>query len=137
MKPKHLILVLLWFAGVVFAGVEPDRSVKIGFKFKATHVVKGYDHNSRLKVYVDGKLVAVSRVKKESEENTMQVKIKPGVHTVRAVLEAEYDGKWEEHTIEGGYGVDCVYEKTMEFDKPLTVELEFDITKGTSIKSVS
>lgn len=124
-------MALIIHAGVSFAG----SNVKITFKYKCTNIVQGYDHLSRLKVYVDDKIAGTSSEKLESQENTVTVEVTKGKHSIRAVLESQYEGTWEEHTIANTYSIDCLYEITKTFNKKNTlIILEFNIDVGTIVK---
>lgn len=93
------------------------------------NVVDGYDHPSRLDVYVDGEKVAESKVQPESVPGTLPVPLAPGAHQVRVVAMALYEGRWEEHLVENDYGIDCLWEGTVEGKERL--KLVFDIDQGT------
>lgn len=110
-------------------------NVKITFKYKCTNIVEGYDHLSRLKVYVDGKIAGTSTEKLESQQNTITIEVSKGDHSIRAVLESQYEGTWEEHIIANTYSIDCLYEVTKKFTKKNTlIVLEFNIDVGTIVK---
>lgn len=132
---KKLIAIIALILGLNTGLTFAAGNVKITFKYKCTNIVEGYDHLSRLKVYVDGKIAGTSSEKLESQENTITVELSKGEHSIRAILESQYEGAWEEHTIANTYSIDCLYEITKKFTKKNTlVVLEFNIDVGTIIK---
>ena len=65
----------------------------------------------------------------ESVKNKLVVAVDKGKHQVRIVNYAEYEGNWEEHSVENGYSVDAIYEDSIVFKKKARkVSLTFDIT---------
>ncbi len=127
MKLKATLLLLAVFTStLLFAG--PLIIIKWSFK----NIVEGYDHDNKIIVFIDGKQVKESSVKKESEPNTLKVKVKKGNHNIKIMNYASYEGKWEEHTVSNDYSIDCSYEKNMEIKKKTTITLVFDIDSGTS-----
>lgn len=121
------------FSGLAFTNVVSAGKIKITFKYKFTHIVSGYDHNSRMKVYIDGNLAGTSKESLESKANKLTVSTTKGYHTLRAVMETEYQGNWEEHIISNEYSIDCLYEIAMDFAKNLNLNLTFDIDSGTIV----
>ncbi len=91
-------------------------------------IIEGYDHICRMKVYVDGKLVATSKEQKQSVRGRLDVPVKTGSHTIRIVNETLYEGKWEEHTKDNEYSVDAFTEGTYTLKTQNKVHLLFDIT---------
>ena len=134
MKTKKILILLLVFAGLSFTNAFAGGKIKITFKYKFAHIVSGYDHNSRMKVYIDGSLAGTSKEGLESKANKLTVSTTKGFHSIKAVMETEYQGSWEEHTIANEYSIDCLYEKAMDFAKNLNITLTFDIDSGTIVK---
>ena len=104
------------------------------FKYSVINIVKGYDHNSKLVIYEDGKMIGESTEHLESKPNSISVKLSQGKHQIKAVLTSLYEGKWEEHTIANTYSIDCLFEDEVNIKKKKTITLVFDIDKGTIIK---
>ncbi len=52
------------------------------------------------------------------------------------MIESEFEGNWEEHTIANEYSIDCVYLHEDDYKKHVRVDLIFDIVKGTIVKEV-
>lgn len=114
-----------------------QETIKVIFQYRFANVNNGMDYVSRMKVYVDGKLISTSaddgtsnpysNTRKETEDNTFSVEVPIGKHTLKAMVESYYHGTWEEHLISNGYSLDCLYEKNTNFSKDLRVRLIFDI----------
>lgn len=135
MKTISALLLVL----VLTSGFTPAIKAKKGsltFNFSVINIVEGYDHDSKLVVYEEGKVIGESSVQKESKPNSVTVKLSTGSHNIRAVLTSKYEGNWEEHTISNDYSIDCLFEDEVliEKKKTTTITLEFDIDKGTIIK---
>lgn len=143
MRKNRIVLLLLFSLSFFSVQGFSQLNCKITFKYKFVNVNEGYDHVSRMKVYLDGTLVGTSledgtssdasAVHKETVQNVFAVEIPKGTHKIRAVVEALYAGVWEEHLIANTYALDCLYEKTLDFTKDNTIELEFDIQAGQTV----
>ncbi len=143
MKIKRLAFLLLILFS--FAGQQAiAQTIKITFKYKFVNVKEGADYTSRMKVYLDGKLLATtnddgtqtertSTERKETTPNVFSVEIPVGMHKLRAVVESYYEGVWEEHLLSNSYALDCLYERDMNFKEDKNVVLEFDIDKGETV----
>ena len=68
-----------------------------------------------------------SDTSKETEENIFLVEVPVGKHALKAMVESNYNGTWEEHLIINKYSLDCIYEKNMNFVKDMRIRLIFDI----------
>lgn len=136
MNFKKSFLIILVMIGITTMNVNAmaKGDIKITIKYKCSHIVEGYDHISRLKVYVDGNVAGTSTEKLESQQNSITIQISKGQHSLRAVLESKYEGAWEEHTIANTYSIDCLYEVSKQFKKNTMIILDFDIDVGTVIK---
>lgn len=128
---KNLLLIGFLLAGT---GLFAQKSAKLTIDWVFTGIVKDYDHNSRMEVYVDGAPVATSTISKQSEKNKITIPLKRGQHTVKIVNYAEYQGEWEAHTRANDYSLDAVYEYTADFNKKSKLSLVFDIEKEIVIK---
>jgi hypothetical protein len=127
----------IFFAGTVALSAQNIGTVKLTFKYSVTHIEKGYDHPSRMKIYVNGQFLAVSSERMESRPNRVTVNLAPGGYLVRAVLESLHEGRWEEHTRANGYNIDCFFSGSVKIEKDMTIPLVFDLNKGLGIKSNS
>lgn len=143
MKTIKIVFFLLFAYKFIAINVIAQETIKITFKYKFIHVNDGFDHISRMKIYLDGNLIGTSNpdgtssdaslTHKETTENIFAVEIPKGFHKLRAIVEAYYEGVWEEHLKENSYALDCLYEKSMDFSKAMNVELEFDIEKEITV----
>ena len=133
MRPFAALLLVLVFS-TAFTPVAKEKQGSLTFKFSVINIVEGYDHESKLVVYEDGNVIGESSVQKESKPNSVTVKLSKGSHNIRAVLSSKYEGNWEDHTIENGYSIDCLFNDEVEIKKKKTITLVFDIDKGTIIK---
>lgn len=126
-----LILCLLFTA----TSLSAQKMGKLTFDYVTINIVEGYDHDSRLVVYIDGEKIATSDVHKESDHKKLTVSVTRGKHKVRAVLETLYDGVWEEHIKENEYSVDSEYDSELTIKKKMTIIMKMDIDKeATSIQ---
>lgn len=110
---KNLLLLL---TGLLLSGflTAADNFV---ITWKYIHVVSGYDHANKIKVYIDGNLQAESTVFKQTEKGKLSLSITPGNHQIRVVSLAQYEGQWEEHTVANNYSIDALYESQQNFKK--------------------
>lgn len=112
--------------------IAPPAMASMQVKWEYRNIVEGYDHKSRMQVYIDGNLVMTSKEGPQSKKGMMTVKVPSGTHTVRIESWAYYNGIWEAHTYENEYSVDAFYEGELLFpgkSKKL-VQLVFDIDTG-------
>lgn len=103
--------------------------------FKFINIVDGYDHNCKSEVFIDGKSVGVSPEGKESVGTTFTVTVPTGSSDFRLMNYAQYEGTWEEHTVENEYSIDCfVEEDGHSFTKKKEkLYIIFDIDKQTYV----
>lgn len=137
MKLKATIALLFFALGFNYVQAQKTKLVTITFKYQFVHDEgEGKMINTRLKVYVDDAVKGVSLEKKEAEANHVTVEIPTGNHKIRAVIESQFEGVWEEHTIANEYSIDCIYIHEENFTKNVRVDIVFDLTKGTIVKNV-
>jgi hypothetical protein len=108
---------------------DGQKSLVINYSFE--NIEEGYDHLSKLMVYIDGELIAESKPVLESKPSSLTCKVLPGKHKIRIVSMAQYEGNWEEHTIENEYSIDCLLEKTIVIQNDMKITLVFDLNSGT------
>jgi hypothetical protein len=132
MKSIKLLALMLFLSGSVMA----QKMINLQVSWVYTNVIEGYDHPSKSAIYIDGREVAVSTVKKQTQKNSITIPVAAGSHEIRIVNLSEYDGVWEEHTEENNYSLDAIYETTLNFKKkPRKIDLIFDIdTEETTAK---
>lgn len=130
---KKLCLLIAIIALPLFTVIAGDVTLLVNYSYK--NIVSGYDHLNVTKIFVDDELVATSTEKLESVPNSVSCKVSKGVHKVRIVNYAFYEGVYEEHTEANNYSIDAVYEFTQNFKKKKTkVTIVFDVDKGTIAK---
>jgi len=124
MKTVKLLMLMLLFSGSLMA--QKKSNLQVSWVY--VNVIDGYDHPSKTVIYIDGREVAISTVKKQTEFNSIKMKVPSGEHDVRIVNQSQYEGVWEEHTVDNNYSLDAIYETTLNFKKkPRKIDLTFDI----------
>lgn len=128
---KHILLltVILFFGTGLFA----QKKGSLTIEWKYTGIVDGYDHLSKLQVYVDDVLAGESREEIMSAPHTYKISIPRGEHKIRIVSFARYEGVWEAQNKVNDYSYDMVYETTMNIAKKNSLKLHFDIDKEVII----
>lgn len=101
--------------------------------WKFIHVEKGYDHPSRMLVFVDDMEYGSSAESVESAGGTFVVAIPRGHHRVRIVNQSFVNGKWQDHKIIHNYSIDAVYEKSLEVKKAVRVTLVIDLNNEQTV----
>lgn len=125
---KLLLLAFLAFSfQLTFA-----QTTKLTVFVKFTGIEDGFDHLTRTAVWIDGREIGVSPETLESKTGSFTVDVPKGNHEITVINYAQYEGKWEEHTLGNEYSIDCIYETTRSFKKPEKLYLLFDINEGTS-----
>lgn len=128
----YLSLAVFVLASFAPASVQKMVGVKISWQFK--NVVKGYDHQNKMIVYVDGNKSGESSVTKETTPNSMTVMVPKGSHRMRIENWALYEGKWELHSLENNYSHDFFWEGNVNATKKKKIAFVFDIDAGQSVK---
>ncbi len=100
---------------------------QVSIEWRFVHVVEGYDHQNKMKIYVDGQFVSETGSCTESDWCSYKMPLSKGKHTIKLVNYALYEGNWEEHTIANDYSIDVIYEKTFKMKKKHAIKLEIDI----------
>lgn len=127
MKTKLLFIALLaTFSS--FAG----KQVMLTVKWHFANVIEGYDHDSKMLVYIDGKLIGESKVFKETAHASYDVEVPSGTHDVKIENYSFYEGKWDIHTKANRYSVDAFYNGKITFSKNTTIDMNFDVDKETT-----
>ena len=107
------------------------QTTKLTVFVKFTGIEDGFDHLTRTSVWIDGREIGVSPETLESKTGSFTVDVPKGNHEITVINYAQYEGKWEEHTLANEYSVDCIYESTRSFKKPERLYLVFDLNEGT------
>lgn len=130
---KKIILICFLFIGL--SSFSQGKS-KLSIDWQFTGIIEGYDHDSKVEVYLDGVLVKTSTVSKQSKKNTVSIATSKGQHHIRIVNLAFYENKWEEHSHANEYSLDAIYENDLKLKKKNKISLIFDIDKEIVIESV-
>ncbi len=109
---------------------------KLSIDWQFTGVIDGYDHDSKVEVYIDDVLAATSTVAKQSKKNSVTVISTRGTHKVRIVNFALYENQWEEHSQVNDYSLEVIYDSNLKLKKKNKISLVFDIDKEIVIQSV-
>lgn len=117
--------------GVTFKGKH--YPIEINWRF--INVEQGYDHPSRMLVFVDDVKYGVSPQTVESIGGTFAVKIPKWGHRIRIVNQSFVDGMWQDHTIVNDYSVEAIYEKALEIKKSIQVTLVIDLNNEHTINT--
>ena len=121
------------FALIGFVLASPSgftQTVNLTIDYEVLNTVPGSSYDSKLEIFADGKSLGASEVKDQQIPNSVTVKIPTGKYELKAVLMANYQGKWQKRTIANGYSNDFFWIKERNFKKDLTVKLYFDIASG-------
>jgi len=125
---KKLLLLTL-FAGLLTGALQAQKKGVITVNTSFAGIIEGYDHINKTQLYIDGNLAGESSQGLESVPNSFSVTLLQGTHNLRIVNLALYEGSWEEHTKNGGYSLDALYEKEIKLKKKMKIDLVFDIDK--------
>jgi hypothetical protein len=129
MKSIYTLTLLLFISTFAFG-----QTSALTTTFKFDNIEEGYDHICKTQVWINGELAGESKEVKESAGGSFTVNVPYGEHRVRIVNLAQYEGTWEEHSVDNGYSIDCLWEGTQKFDKKTSkVFLRFDIDSATQV----
>jgi hypothetical protein len=131
MRVLSILLIATTLALTSFAPKPKDASLTFKYSFKG--IVEGYDHDTKMVVWEDGKIIGESTVQKQSKPNSITLKLKPGNHSLKAVMNASYEGEWEEHLKANDYSIDCLFEQTLNVKGKKVITLVFDIDEEKTI----
>jgi len=126
----HLLLIFVFSSTFLFA---QNKDINYSVKYTFSGVIDGYDHEEQLRVFVDGKLIAESPVKRLSKVNKFKFKVPEGKHTVQFQSYILYNGNWEAFLKENNYSLDAMYTKEVDLlkQKKQNIALHFDIKNAT------
>lgn len=113
--------------------VLKGKHYPMSISWKFIHVEEGYDHRSRMLVYVDDLKYGVSPESIESVGAAYELQIPKGQHTIRIVNQSFVNGVWQDHTILNNYSVEAVYEKRLDVRKGVQVVLIIDLDNEQSV----
>ncbi len=130
---KKIILISFLFIGL---SSFCQGKAKLSIDWQFTGIIEGYDHDSKVEVYLDGVLVKTSTVSKQSKKNSVSIVATKGQHNIRIVNFALFENQWEEHSEANEYSLDAKYEIDLKLKKKNSISLIFDIDKEIVIESV-
>jgi hypothetical protein len=133
MKLLKVLMLMLFFSGSLMA----QKKINLQVSWVYINVIEGYDHPSKCAISIDGREVAVSSVKKQTQKNSITIPVDAGSHEIKIMNLSEYEGTWEEHTEDNNYSLDALYETKLNFKKkPRKIDLTFDIDTEKVIAKV-
>jgi len=113
-------------------GANNSRPI-LTIKFTFNGIVDSCNYINKIDVFIDGEKLVTSTEKKQSETNSVSLKIKKGKYKIKIVDEVFFLGKWEEQTIANNYNIDAIYESNLRINGNTNINLLFDLDKGVSI----
>ena len=135
MRTTFLIIVSLLLISISGFSQNKSDDVTLTINYEVLNTVSDkYSYISKLVVYVDGVRTAESSPRIQTEPNFCMVTLSKGQHKVRAILEALYEGEWEERTLKNEYSLDLEWVETTNFNKNRKVKITFDLDSGMKVK---
>lgn len=107
----------------------------MSINWKFIQVEKGYDHRSRMVVYVDDLKYGVSPESIETVGEVYVLQVPKGRHRIRIVNQSFTNGVWQDHTILNNFSVEAVYEKQINVRKAVRVVLIIDLNNEQTVNS--
>lgn len=108
-------------------------SLTVDWKF--VNIEAGYDHPSKMRVFVDDVELGVSPESFESKGGIFTVRIPKGEHRIRIVNQSFFEGKWQDHTIVNNYSVEAIYEKALDVKRAVKVKLIIDLNNEHTVNT--
>lgn len=126
---KLSTLILLTFLSVNNGHSQSkEKEITFTVDWVFVNVIDGYDHNSKMLIYLDGMLVHESSVSPQSKKNSIEITVPKGKHVIEVVNYAFYNGEWQKHTKRNDFSVDAFYKDKLDFrKKPRQLWMLFDI----------
>jgi hypothetical protein len=113
---------------------KPDKSdISLSVSWRFTNVKHGFDHDTRIVIYADGKKVFTSPVAKGATGNSFKANLPKNTSEIKLVAEAFYEGTWEEHLVVHEYSLDAVVLKSGPFAQKLDLDINFDLKNATVV----
>jgi len=103
------------------------KTARLTVNWNFTNVIEGYDHNNKMVIYVDDKMLGESPEYLQSNKSSFSVDVPKGKHRLKIENYAYYGGKWELHRKTNGYSVDAYYENEVTFGASNALEMVCDI----------
>jgi hypothetical protein len=120
MRQSFLLLLLAVFVATTSFVTSPlAKSSKLTVEVKFINVVEGFDHQNKSRIWIDDNLDGAvwTTTGLESKTQTATISVPRGKHTVHLLNFAQYEGTWEEHTVENNYSLDVVVNEDYNFKK--------------------
>lgn len=111
-----------------------DNQAKVIIQYNFVNISKGFDHETKTIVSLDGKPIAESEQHKESQKQTISFLAPKGESQLEIMNYALYRGQWEAHTKANNYGQDCFYKNTINIKRKTVIKLIFDLNEGTFVE---
>ncbi|MGV3632610.1 MAG: hypothetical protein ACO1O6_15495 [Bacteroidota bacterium] len=127
---KNLFLILFVVLGSYAVAQKPAK-LKVTYNFE--NIVDGYDHLTKTEVYVDNKLVSTSSEHKQSMPTTIHVATTRGMHNVKIVNYAYYNGQWEQRSIDNGYSTEGTVTKDWPLKKKNSISVTYDLNQADPV----
>lgn len=108
-------------------------SLTVDWKF--VNIEAGYDHPSKMRVFVDDVELGVSPESFESKGGIFTVRIPKGEHRIRIVNQSLFEGEWQDHTIVNNYSVEAIYEKALDVKRAVKVKLIIDLNNENTVNT--
>lgn len=135
MRTTFLAIASLLLISISGFSQNKSNDIKLTINYEVLNTVSDkYSYVSKLVVYVDGVRTAESSPRIQTEPNSCTVTLSKGKHKVRAILEALYEGEWEERTLKNEYSLDLEWVETTDFKKNRKVKITFDLDSGVKVK---
>ena len=132
---KKALLLLVAIVGLHNASMAKGSKAKtltIEISFKG--VEEGYDHLTKSEIFINGDFVGSTVEHKETRKISKTIEVPSNSFDFKLVNFAYYEGKWEEHTIENNYSIDCVVDERLSLGKKKKIVIVFDLDSETSFK---
>lgn len=126
---KLATLFFLTFLSVSFGRSQStERKISFTVDWVFVNIIEGYDHQSKMLIYIDGDLVKESSITRQSKQNSLEIFVPKGRHDIEIVSYALYNGEWQKHTKCNEFSVDAFYKDKLGFrNKPRQLWMLFDI----------
>lgn len=131
-KALLLIIALFGLNSASFAKGSKVKTLTIEISFKG--VEEGYDHLSKSDIYINGDFVGSTVEHKETRKISKTIEVPSTEFDFKLVNFAYYEGKWEEHSIDNNYSVDCIIDETLKLGKKKKIVVTFDLDGVASYK---
>ncbi len=112
---------------------EKIKQVTLKLEIAFEGINDGQDHTCRLVVYLDGQQYAVSPSYKESKGLQFSITFPEGQHRITLQNEVQFNGTWQEQTLENNYTLDARYTINQQFTKSENLTLLFHLDLNQTI----